>query len=144
MCIPRPLSPTLTGVKQFAQLTLNQRIGAANNLGPAVFLLPNGENCYWCNWSGAAVTIQLMRGINALTALAAAVPVVVPGDVIRIEVVPSPASNLVTMLINGVIVSGPIVDAAGARPVLGMPGIAYWGNSANGGSGVNFFSCGRL
>lgn len=133
----------VNGLAQFAEVTINSVVGTGVTIGPAVFMQANRNASYAGIYQPAVAGSALFRNTPGGSILGGGPFATVAGDVLRVEVTPSGASNNVKLIINGVTVVNN-TDSNAARPTFGMPGI-YWVSGAGGSTvGLINFSCGLL
>lgn len=121
---------------QFAEAEFRSSTATAvlnSQMGPCVFCQPNSDVAVEGTELYCAMTfndvpngryIYGARGSLGAVNLGLGFTNIVAGDVCRIEVTPSAASNEVRMYKNGVLV-GTAVDANANRPQFGMPGFSF-------------------
>ena len=140
------------GVKQFAQLRLNHTavVSAADlSIGPAVFCDIGIGGASGARYSGYVFqqasslgTASLQIFHDGFTAPGVGPFATADGDILRIEVTPSLASNFVEVFINGVS-KGSNTDNLANRPLYGIPGFFNTPTSSNSGGVLsewnNFF-----
>jgi len=126
---------------QFSEVTVISDDAAGvqlNHYGPGVLAFPGtGQNGYYIEVQANVGHIALYSGIgfagvsgNTLLIPGGGTMLFANNDVLRLEVVLNAGTNDLTVLRNGVIV-GTFSDNNGARPLVGMPGLAYVFQSDN-------------
>jgi len=128
--VPLPLiDPSLSGKKQFSEVTFFSDTGAGNTWGPAVFqpidMIDNGSGIggnYFALCNAAAQTIICRNEVSGLNLFVLNPITFNAGDVFRLEIDPQPAQNNVTLFKNNAQI-GTGVDNNANRAVVGFPGI---------------------
>jgi hypothetical protein len=145
--IPLPPYTQLFGRSQFVQATfaaLTVATGPANGLG--IMITPdmqvNNSTGYLLEWASALVMNVRSMASGAFTLIAGPLAVAA-GNVVRMEVTASAASNIIRVFTNGTLISTS-TDVLATRPIqTGSPGMFLFSDAGDTGD-FDDFSCGAL